>query len=60
MRWDEDLDVVVFDEGLVQRLNDDWDDDVQHATRVTLEEWNDRGFVQRVQERVVDAIDRFV
>ena len=60
VRWDEELDVVVFDEGLVQRLNDDWDEDVQHASRMTLEEWRERGIVQRVQEKVVETIDRFV
>ena len=60
VRWDEELDVVVFDEGLVQCLNDDWDEDVTHATRVTLEEWRERGMVQRAQERVVETIDRFV
>lgn len=60
VRWDEELDVVVFDEGLVQCLNDDWDDDVRHATRITLDEWRDRGMLQKAKEKVVETIDRFV
>jgi cardiolipin synthase len=60
VRWDEECDVVVFDEHLVACLNDDWDDDVQHAVRVTAEEWADRGVIQKAQERVASTIDRFV
>ncbi len=60
VRWDEECDVVVFDEGLVAQLNDDWDDDIEHATQITLEEWQDRGMLQKAQERIVESIDRFV
>lgn len=60
VRWDEECDVVVFDEELVACLDDDWDDDVQHATRVTLDNWNERGPLQRAQERLAGMIDGFV
>ncbi len=60
VRWDEECDVVVFDEALVECLNDDWDQDVQHAERVTEQEWAERGVWQRTQERAADVLDRFI
>ena len=60
VRWDEECDVVVFDEDLVAQLDTDWDDDVQHATRVTMDNWQDRGPLQRVQERLAGMIDGYV
>lgn len=60
VRWDEECDIVVFDEELVRVLNDDFDDDLQYCRQVDEEEWADRGLVQRAQEAAADAIDRFV
>lgn len=60
VRWDEECDVVVFDEALVATLDHDWDEDLRHAERLTEQEWAERGAWQRAQERVVDVVDRFV
>ena len=60
VRWDEECDVVVMSEELVTQLNADFDEDLEHATQVTLEEWRERGPIQRAGEAVAGAIDRFV
>jgi cardiolipin synthase A/B len=60
LRHDEECDLVVFDPELTAVLDRDFADDLLVSSRVDPEEWADRGVVQRVQERVADAIDGFV
>jgi cardiolipin synthase A/B len=60
VRWDEECDIVVIDPDLVDCLDADFDTDLQDAVRVTEEEWAQRGLLQRAQETVASALDRFV
>jgi cardiolipin synthase A/B len=60
LRHDEECDLVVFDPELARQLDDDLEEDLRSSRRVDAAEWADRGVVQRVQERVVDAFDGLV
>jgi cardiolipin synthase len=60
VRWDEECDVVVISEDLVAQLNADFEEDLQASVEVTLEEWRERGPLQKAQEKVAGAVDRFV
>jgi cardiolipin synthase A/B len=60
LRHDEECDLVVFDPELTRQLDEDLEEDLRHSVPVDPAEWADRGFVQRVQETVADAIDGMV
>jgi cardiolipin synthase A/B len=60
LRHDEECDLVVFDPELTDLLDRDFASDLLVSRLVDTAEWADRGVVQRVQEKVVDAIDGFV
>lgn len=60
MRQDEELDAIVLDRDLVATLDADWDEDLEHAEEVDVEEWRDRGILQRAQEQAIQLIDRWV
>jgi cardiolipin synthase len=60
LQHDEELDLVVFDTEFTAQLDADFAEDLRHAREVDDDDWQDRGIVQRAQERVVDAIDGFV
>jgi cardiolipin synthase A/B len=60
LRHDEECDLVVFDAEFTSILDDDFAEDLQHSRRVDASEWEERGVVQKVQEKVVDAIDGLV
>lgn len=52
----EEANIVVFDADVVRTLDDHFAADLEHADRVELTEWRDRGLLQRAKERVVDVI----
>jgi cardiolipin synthase A/B len=60
LQHDEELDLVVFDAAFTAELDEDFRTDLLSAQRVDRSEWEDRGLAQRMQEKVVDAIDGFV
>jgi cardiolipin synthase len=46
----EELNLVVYDAGVARRLDDIFRQDLQHAKRITYEQWRSRGVVNRVLE----------
>lgn len=47
---DEEVEVVAFDPDIAAALDDDFDADVSHSDRVTVEEWQQRPLSQRAGE----------
>ena len=46
----EELNVVVFDKSTTARLRDDFERDITHSRRLTLEEWRARPLWTRAHE----------
>ncbi|MEX1178123.1 MAG: phospholipase D-like domain-containing protein [Nitriliruptor sp.] len=60
LRHDEECDLVVFDPEITRELDEDFAEDLRSSRPVDRSDWEERGVMQRVQERVADAIDGFV
>jgi len=55
--YDDEVCLVIFDEGMTALLDGHMDDDLKRAEPVDLEEWEQRGLLQRVQEKAVQVVD---
>ena len=53
----EESNIVIFDQGTTQILDQQFDDDVANSEEVHAADWEERGPVQRVAEKATDAID---
>ena len=51
----EQIGLLVHDRGFTERLDDDFERDLEESRRVTLEQWSQRGLLQRARERAVDV-----
>ncbi|MEX0835037.1 MAG: phospholipase D-like domain-containing protein, partial [Nitriliruptor sp.] len=60
LRHDEECDLVIFDPELTRQLDDDLAEDLSRSRQIDASEWEERSVIQRVQEKVADAIDGFV
>lgn len=56
LRFNEECNVCFFDPDLVDELHRVFEDDLMHCKRVTLDEWRQRGLLQRVSERVASLL----
>ncbi len=56
MQFDEELNLVLFDEQLVAELDADFDDDLQFSTVIDPDEWAERSRLQRAAERAASVI----
>lgn len=54
---DDEIALVVLDPRIVAELDEHRADDVVRSTRLDLEQWRERSTIQRVAEKVIDAID---
>jgi cardiolipin synthase len=59
-QYDEEVNLVVFDERLVAELDGDFDNDLRRSVAIDLSRWRNRGVVQRVAERAVGAVKKVV
>lgn len=55
--YDDEVCLVVFDEGMTAVLDGHMDEDLQRAEPVDLEEWEERGLFQRIEEKAVKVVD---
>ena len=53
----EEANIVIFDKGTVQILNNHFDEDVERSEELHLEGWEDRGPVQKIAEAATGTID---
>jgi cardiolipin synthase A/B len=54
---DDEVVMVVFDEGFTAELGRHYDEDLERCVDLDPDRWEDRGALQRLQERLADAID---
>lgn len=57
MRHNEELSVVVIDEGFCEVLDGHFDDDLTHAEPIDLERWRERPLWRRALEAIVDPVE---
>lgn len=55
-QYDEEVNLLVFDPDVVAELDDHFDDDLRRSSQIDSSEWRERGLVQRVAEKAVDAV----
>jgi cardiolipin synthase A/B len=55
--YDDEVCMVIFDEGMTSLLDGHMDADLKRAEPVDLEEWEARGLFQRIEEKAVKVID---
>ncbi len=55
--YDDEVVMVVFDEAFTARLDRDMDEDLERAEPVDLETWQDRGLLQRIEEKAIKVVD---
>ena len=55
--YDDEVVLVVFDEGFTATLGRHYDDDLERCVDLDPERWEDRGALQRLQEFLADAVD---
>ena len=53
---DEEVNLVVFDEGFAAQLDEDFDADLARSVEITLERWAERGAAQKAKEAVIDKV----
>ena len=53
---DDEVCAVVFDDAVVAELTEHFDADVAASAEVDLDEWEERGVLTRVAERIVDSV----
>lgn len=54
---DDEVVLVIFDEGITALLDGHMDDDLERAEPIDLDDWEERGLLQRIEETAVQAID---
>ncbi len=57
--WDEEINAVVLDQGLVAVLDEHFDEDRERSVRIEPVRWRHRATLQRALESVVTPIKRF-
>lgn len=55
-QYDEEVNLLVFDPDVVAELDAHFDDDLRRSSQIDSSEWRERGLVQRVAEKAVDAV----
>src|SRR5690606_13191438 len=55
--YDDEVCLVIFDEAMTATLDGHMDDDLQRAEPVDLDDWEERGLFQRIEEKAVGIID---
>lgn len=55
--YDDEVVMVVFDEATTALLDEHMDEDLGRAEPIDLEEWQERGFLQKVEEKAIQAVD---
>ena len=58
LEFDDEVNLVVFDEALVAELDRQFDDDVARSKAVDPSEWEDRSLVQRAKEAATELVKR--
>jgi len=56
-QYDDEVVLVIFDPGMAALLDGHMDEDLARSEPIDLEEWEQRGMLQRVQEKAVKVID---
>ncbi len=59
-QYDEEVNLVIFDAGIVAELDRQFDEDRTHSTDIDPAEWADRGMVQRAAERAVSVVSDLI
>lgn len=60
VQHDDEINVVLFDDDVIATLVEHFEDDVSRSESVDLDDWVERGLVQRAKERVIDTVDGFL
>ncbi len=56
VQHDDEVTAVFFDRSIAQQLTEHFRDDVRRSEMIDLEEWAERGLLQRAAEKVVDSV----
>jgi cardiolipin synthase len=56
-QYDDEVCLVVFDEAMAELLDGHMDEDLERAEPVDFVEWEERGLLQRVEEKAVKVVD---
>jgi len=56
-QYDDEVVMVLFDEGIAALLDRHMDEDLARSEPIDLADWEERGLLQRVQEKAVKVID---
>jgi cardiolipin synthase len=59
MNLDEEVALAVLDRALTARLDADFDQDLVRSSRITRQEWSDRGLLQRGMEKASSVVEDF-
>ncbi|HEU5081750.1 MAG TPA: phospholipase D-like domain-containing protein [Acidimicrobiales bacterium] len=54
---DDEVVLVIFDEGMTRLLDGHMDEDLARAEPVDLADWEERGLFQRMQEKAIQVVD---
>ncbi|MCB1028607.1 MAG: hypothetical protein KDB24_12700 [Microthrixaceae bacterium] len=57
---DDEANLVIYDERIVSILDRHYDEDVERSEEIDLERWKDRGWIQRVKEKVLGPAEPFM
>jgi cardiolipin synthase A/B len=55
--YDDEVVMVVFDDDLTAHLDSHMDEDLKRAEPIDIEDWQQRGLLQRIEERAIQVID---
>ena len=55
--YDDEVCLVIFDEGMTAILDGHMDEDLTRAEPVDMDDWEKRGLLQRIEEKAVKVID---
>jgi cardiolipin synthase A/B len=55
--YDDEVVMVIFDDDLTALLDSHMDEDLKRAEPIDLEDWQQRGLLQRIEERAIQVID---
>ena len=56
MKYDEEINVIMFDTDVVRTLNEHFEEDLQRSIRINLQQWRGRTASQRVEEALVTPL----
>lgn len=56
-QYDDEVVLVIFDEGMTRVLDGHMDEDLARSEPVDLADWEERGLLQRMQEKAIQVVD---